>query len=292
MSARASATVGLAAAVALGAAAWAALDPARGGFSVLLAALAVIVAGFAWVEGSPGLGKGRHARRDACRAGRSRARPLRSGAGRPARHRDRRCGRGRARAACRFRRRCSSRAGVEHVPRAGRSHAVADGRVGRMRARGWALSPLLRTRAAFALFVVRPRVRLRDADGLLGLVRVLPTHVRGAARATRGRLPVQRRARRREPRARARQPGRSYAGCSNGTPGGCERSSCGPDAHGRPVRCERDSRVALLAAPRARLHAGSARRSATRGPPRSGTCCRASRRTAASPSRVELEGGS
>ena len=57
MSARASATVGVAAAVALGAAAWAALDPARGGFSVLLAALAVIVAGFAWVEGSPGSAK-------------------------------------------------------------------------------------------------------------------------------------------------------------------------------------------------------------------------------------------
>jgi energy-coupling factor transport system substrate-specific component len=40
----------LAAAGALGAAAWAALDPARGGLAVLLAAVAVVVAGFAWFE--------------------------------------------------------------------------------------------------------------------------------------------------------------------------------------------------------------------------------------------------
>jgi energy-coupling factor transport system substrate-specific component len=42
-----------AALVALGAAAWAALDPARGSFSVLLAGTAVIVAGAAWLEGGP-----------------------------------------------------------------------------------------------------------------------------------------------------------------------------------------------------------------------------------------------
>ena len=40
-----------AAAAALGLAAWAALDPARGGIATLLAAFAVLVAGFAWLEG-------------------------------------------------------------------------------------------------------------------------------------------------------------------------------------------------------------------------------------------------
>jgi energy-coupling factor transport system substrate-specific component len=38
---------------ALAAAAWAALDPARGSFSVLLAGIAVLVAGAAWLEGGP-----------------------------------------------------------------------------------------------------------------------------------------------------------------------------------------------------------------------------------------------
>ena len=41
----------LAAAAALALAAWAALDPARGGIATLLAAVAVLVAGFAWLEG-------------------------------------------------------------------------------------------------------------------------------------------------------------------------------------------------------------------------------------------------
>jgi energy-coupling factor transport system substrate-specific component len=40
-----------AAAAALGLAAWAALDPSRGGLATLLAAVAVLVAGFAWLEG-------------------------------------------------------------------------------------------------------------------------------------------------------------------------------------------------------------------------------------------------
>ena len=48
-----SALIGFAVA-ALGAAAWAALDPSRGAFAVLLAALAVLAAGVAWLEGSPG----------------------------------------------------------------------------------------------------------------------------------------------------------------------------------------------------------------------------------------------
>ena len=39
------------AAAALALAAWAALDPARGGLATLLAAVAVLVAGFAWLEG-------------------------------------------------------------------------------------------------------------------------------------------------------------------------------------------------------------------------------------------------
>ena len=39
------------AAVALGASLWAALDPSRGGIAVLLAAFAVLAAGFAWLEG-------------------------------------------------------------------------------------------------------------------------------------------------------------------------------------------------------------------------------------------------
>jgi energy-coupling factor transport system substrate-specific component len=38
---------------ALAAAAWAALDPSRGGFAVLLAAFAVLAAGAAWLEGTP-----------------------------------------------------------------------------------------------------------------------------------------------------------------------------------------------------------------------------------------------
>jgi len=48
---RSSLWIVLAAAVALGASAWAALDPARGSLAVLLAALAVVAAGFAWLEG-------------------------------------------------------------------------------------------------------------------------------------------------------------------------------------------------------------------------------------------------
>jgi energy-coupling factor transport system substrate-specific component len=43
----------LAAGAALAASAWAALDPARGSFSVLLAGIAVLVAGAAWLEGGP-----------------------------------------------------------------------------------------------------------------------------------------------------------------------------------------------------------------------------------------------
>jgi len=43
--------VGACAAAALALAAWAALDPARGGIAVLLAAVAVLAAGFAWLEG-------------------------------------------------------------------------------------------------------------------------------------------------------------------------------------------------------------------------------------------------
>lgn len=44
----------MAAAVALGGAAWAALDPARGAIALLLCAVAILVAGAAWLEGSPG----------------------------------------------------------------------------------------------------------------------------------------------------------------------------------------------------------------------------------------------
>ena len=47
----ASRVAGLSAAAALALAAWAALDPARGGIATLLAAFAVLVAGFAWLEG-------------------------------------------------------------------------------------------------------------------------------------------------------------------------------------------------------------------------------------------------
>jgi len=42
-----------AAAAALAASLWAALDPARGGLAVLLASIAVVVAGFAWLESAP-----------------------------------------------------------------------------------------------------------------------------------------------------------------------------------------------------------------------------------------------
>ena len=47
----------LAALAALATAAWAALDPNRGGIALLLAALAIVVAGFAWLEGGPGSAK-------------------------------------------------------------------------------------------------------------------------------------------------------------------------------------------------------------------------------------------
>jgi energy-coupling factor transport system substrate-specific component len=47
-------SIWIAAAVALGAAAWAALDPQRGGIALLLAGIAVIAAGVAWLETSPG----------------------------------------------------------------------------------------------------------------------------------------------------------------------------------------------------------------------------------------------
>ena len=48
---RSAASVG--AALALGASVWAALDPARGGLALLLAAAAVLVAGAAWLEADP-----------------------------------------------------------------------------------------------------------------------------------------------------------------------------------------------------------------------------------------------
>jgi energy-coupling factor transport system substrate-specific component len=47
----ASRVAGLCAAAALAFAAWAALEPARGGVATLLAACAVLIAGFAWLEG-------------------------------------------------------------------------------------------------------------------------------------------------------------------------------------------------------------------------------------------------
>ena len=47
-------TVLLAALAALGGAAWAALDPGRGGLALLLAAGAALVAGAVWLEGDPG----------------------------------------------------------------------------------------------------------------------------------------------------------------------------------------------------------------------------------------------
>jgi energy-coupling factor transport system substrate-specific component len=53
VSARPASVAGLAACVALAAAGWAALDPGRGGLGLLLAALAAVVAGFAWLEGGP-----------------------------------------------------------------------------------------------------------------------------------------------------------------------------------------------------------------------------------------------
>jgi hypothetical protein len=43
----------IAAGAALALAAWAALDPARGGVATMLAAVAVLIAGFAWLEGGP-----------------------------------------------------------------------------------------------------------------------------------------------------------------------------------------------------------------------------------------------
>jgi energy-coupling factor transport system substrate-specific component len=42
---------------ALGAAAWAALDPSRGALALLLAAVAAVAAGGAWLEGTPGTAK-------------------------------------------------------------------------------------------------------------------------------------------------------------------------------------------------------------------------------------------
>lgn len=48
---------GILAAAALAAAAWSALDPDRGALALLLAAIAVLAAGGAWLEGSPGTAK-------------------------------------------------------------------------------------------------------------------------------------------------------------------------------------------------------------------------------------------
>jgi energy-coupling factor transport system substrate-specific component len=47
----------IAALAALAAAAWAALDPGRGGIALLLAAVAVVAAGMAWLESAPGSAK-------------------------------------------------------------------------------------------------------------------------------------------------------------------------------------------------------------------------------------------
>jgi energy-coupling factor transport system substrate-specific component len=49
--------IAVAALASLGAAAWAALDPDRGGIALLLAALAALAAGLAWLEGGPGSAK-------------------------------------------------------------------------------------------------------------------------------------------------------------------------------------------------------------------------------------------
>jgi energy-coupling factor transport system substrate-specific component len=57
VAARATRSVLLAALVALVAAAWAALDPDRGGIALLLAAIATVAAGVAWLEGGPGSAK-------------------------------------------------------------------------------------------------------------------------------------------------------------------------------------------------------------------------------------------
>ena len=54
---RAATAVALLALAALGAAAWAGLDPSRGALALLLAAVAAIAAGVAWLEGTPGTAK-------------------------------------------------------------------------------------------------------------------------------------------------------------------------------------------------------------------------------------------
>ena len=203
----ASRVAALSAAAALALAAWAALDPARGGIATLLAAVAVLVAGFAWLEG------GTMSARDLtlvatlgglAAAGRVLFAPIPSV--QPVTV-------------------IVAAAGVALGPRRGfavgalaaiaSNFFLGQGPHTPWQMLAWGgcgllaglLRPLLRRRSAFVAVHARARLRLRDADGPLALARLLPAHRGGAARAAR--------------RAASRSTSRTRPGtsCSRSSPG-------------------------------------------------------------------------
>ena len=203
----ASRVAGLCAAAALALAAWAALDPAHGGIATLLAAFAVLAAGFAWLEGGHGVRARPDARRHARRPCRRGTCPLRPDPERPARDGHRRRSRSRARPAPRVRGRRPRGDRVELLPRPGPPHALADAGVGRLRPprRPAAAVPAPATRVR--RLRVRARLCVRDADGHLALVRLLPAYAR-------------RRCSRDSPRASpSTSPTRPGTSCSRSSPG-------------------------------------------------------------------------
>ena len=185
----------------LGASAWAALDPERGGLAVLLAALAAVAAGFAWLEGGPTSTRtSRWSPRSAAspRPGASSSRPSRASSRSPSSSscRGSRSAHGADSPSGRWRRSpptSSSARGVD---------AVADARVGRLRGRGRPCRAApARPRSAGGR-LLSPRPRLQRGDGRLGVVQLLPPHLAGVHAADVARLPVRPR-----PRDRQRRPG-------------------------------------------------------------------------------------
>ncbi len=164
------------------------------------------------------------ARRHCCRGSCA----LRADPERSARHRDRR------------RRRASHSAHgagspSERWPRLPRTcssgrgaHAVADARLGRLRCSGRCLlGSLLRRRVPFAAVLRGARDGIRDADGPLALVRLLPTHVGGARHGVGAGDRLQHRACPRKLRARRSSPGPSCGVCSSVTDAASARRWCG-----------------------------------------------------------------
>ena len=226
----ASRVAALAAGAALALAAWAALDPARGGIATLLAAFAVLVAGFAWLEG------GTLSARDLtlvatlgglAAAGRVLFAPVPSV--QPVTV-------------------IVAAAGVALGPRRGfavgalaaiaSNFFLGQGPHTPWQMLAWGGCGLLAGLAAAAAppparvrgLRAPARLRVRDADGPLALVRLLPAHGGGAAGAARRRRPVQRRSRGRETSSSRSSPGRSCGACSSASSAAPGPRSCGREA--------------------------------------------------------------